>query len=437
MSGPPPSEDGQAVAAVAAVAEPPDGDGGDAACKRLRISLEGEEAGGSPNAWAQQTMGRMAPPQDEEDSPTSTAHFPFGLSHDPYDTFVKQQLMLLEDEPLSGQSVKAVRLRSLEVEDSLVQELSEPTALRAAPSFGGLAVQKGRRFNDWPVFVFIPKPSRMTEMQGRHHSLCLHFCIGDSPESSIAVPLGDAGFIPLLTFSDLLCCDFGSYLWVVSGVGGGLTAGDAGFRRRAASRWADEANGSKHTGTYGDVLQSQAGAMQMHERQVARQRQQLEYSFAELSRNPHGMSEGEMLRSKALEQRERREQRERLRSGTPPRTAAPQAAPVVPGPGSGAAVPPGPTASFIPFGDRGLLPEAGDDVFASPEASRFHLDPSAVMSLTSNGSLLLAADASSQLASQGQLEIGALGTRGLTWRGSIWTVSSLRVIMSHPEYCAL
>ena len=59
------------------------------------------------------------------------------------------------------------------------------------------------------------------------------------------------------------------------------------------------------------------------------------------------------------------------------------------------------------------------------------------MSLTSNGSLLLAADASSQLASQGQLEIGALGTRGLTWRGSIWTVSSLRVIMSHPEYCAL
>ncbi|OLP91468.1 hypothetical protein AK812_SmicGene26834 [Symbiodinium microadriaticum] len=125
MSGPPPSEDGQAVAAVAAVAEPPDGDGGDAACKRLRISLEGEEAGGSPNAWAQQTMGRMAPPQDEEDSPTSTAHFPFGLSHDPYDTFVKQQLMLLEDEPLSGQSVKAVRLRSLEVEDSLVQELSE------------------------------------------------------------------------------------------------------------------------------------------------------------------------------------------------------------------------------------------------------------------------------------------------------------------------
>ncbi|CAE7914207.1 unnamed protein product [Symbiodinium necroappetens] len=119
--------------------------------------------------------------------------------------------------------------------------------------------------------------------------------------------------------------------------------------------------------------------MQMHERQVARQRQQLEYSFAELSRNPHGMSEGEMLRSKALEQRERREQRERLRSGTPPRTAAPQAAPVVPGPGSGAAVPPGPTASFIPFGDRGLLPEAGDDVFASPEASRFHLDPSAVM----------------------------------------------------------
>ena len=41
-----------------------------------------------------------------------------------------------------------------------------------------------------PVFVFIPKPSRMTEMQGRHHSLCLHFCIGDSPESSIAVPLG-------------------------------------------------------------------------------------------------------------------------------------------------------------------------------------------------------------------------------------------------------
>eukprot|EP00439_Symbiodinium_sp_Y106_P040443 s3801_g4.t4 len=57
-------------------------------------------------------MGRMAPlPQDEEESPTSTAHFPFGLSHDPYDTFVKQQLMLLEDE-----------LRSLGVEDSLVQE---------------------------------------------------------------------------------------------------------------------------------------------------------------------------------------------------------------------------------------------------------------------------------------------------------------------------
>ena len=106
-------------------------------------------------------------------------------------------------------------------------------------------------------------------------------------------------------------------------------------------RWADEANGSRHTGTYEDVLQNQAGAMQTHERQagfrgflcsrvlpsnaeygllnflpatgptpprplsteaelvflpmpcqVARQRQQLEYSFAELSRNPHGMSEG-------------------------------------------------------------------------------------------------------------------------------------------------
>eukprot|EP00439_Symbiodinium_sp_Y106_P048239 s3801_g6.t1 len=150
-------------------------------------------------------------------------------------------------------------------------------------------------------------------------------------------------------------------------------------------RWADEANGSKHTGTYEDVLQNQAGAMQTHERQVARQRQQLEYSFAELSRNPHGMSEGEILRSKALEQRERREQRERLRSGNPPRTAAPQAVPTVPGPGSGA-VPAGPTASFVPFGDRGLLPEAGDDAFASPEASLFQLDPSAVMSLTSNGS---------------------------------------------------
>ncbi|CAE7697645.1 unnamed protein product [Symbiodinium sp. CCMP2456] len=96
-------------------------------------------------------MGRMAPlPQDEEGSPTSTAHFPFGLSHDPYDTFVKQQLMLLEDE-----------LRSLEVEDTLVQELSEPHCINspsgchagqfdlllafrgAASSFGGWAVQKG------------------------------------------------------------------------------------------------------------------------------------------------------------------------------------------------------------------------------------------------------------------------------------------------------
>ncbi|CAE7531783.1 unnamed protein product [Symbiodinium microadriaticum] len=361
MSGPPPSEDGQAVAAVAAVAEPPDGDGGDAACKRLRISLEGEEAGGSPNAWAQQTMGRMAPPQDEEDSPTSTAHFPFGLSHDPYDTFVKQQLMLLEDEPLSGQSVKAVRLRSLEVEDSLVQA---QLRTRKPPTLAGPQDGVTR-----PVFVFIPKPSRMTEMQGRHHSLCLHFCIGDSPESSIAVPLG-------LTYGWFR-------VWVAGSLQETLVSAGAPPRGRSArkgfhftsfshnlKRWADEANGSKHTGTYGDVLQSQAGAMQMHERQVARQRQQLEYSFAELSRNPHGMSEGEMLRSKALEQRvqqlidpwlqERREQRERLRSGTPPRTAAPQA-------------------SFIPFGDRGLLPEAGDDVFASPEASRFHLDPSAVM----------------------------------------------------------
>ena len=52
----------------------------------------------------------------QEDSPTSTAHFPFGLSHDPYDTFVKQQLMLLEDEPLSGQSVKAVRCRDGQVQ---------------------------------------------------------------------------------------------------------------------------------------------------------------------------------------------------------------------------------------------------------------------------------------------------------------------------------
>ena len=30
--------------------------------------------------------------------------------------------------------------------------------------------------------------------------------------------------------------------------------------------------------------------------------------------------------------------------------------------------------------------QPGDDAFASPEASRFQLDPSAVMSLTSNGS---------------------------------------------------
>ncbi|CAE7282710.1 unnamed protein product [Symbiodinium natans] len=283
MAGPPPQPGLQAVGAARAPTPEPGG----------------HEVADSPSAWAQQTMGRMAPlPQEEEESPTSTAHFPFGpLSRDPYDTFVKQQLMLLEDE-----------LRSLDMEDSFVQEQlrSLEAQLRA----------------------------RKPQTPGAQETLV---SAGAPPRSRLA-------------------------------------------------RWEDEMlpNG-KHTGTYSDVLQTQAGAMQMHERQVARQRQQLEYSLAELSRNPHGMSEGEVLRSRALEQRvqqliERREQRERLRSGTPPRAAAPEAAPpVVRGPGSGATAPPGPTVSFVPFGGRSLPPEAGDGTFAAPEASRFHLDPSAVM----------------------------------------------------------
>eukprot|EP00439_Symbiodinium_sp_Y106_P064440 s2201_g10.t1 len=55
-----------------------------------------------------------------------------------------------------------------------------------------------------------------------------------------------------------------------------------------------------------------------------------------------------------------------------------QVPPAVRGPGSGATAPPGPTVSFVPF-ERRAPPEAGDDLFASPEASRFKLDPAAEM----------------------------------------------------------
>ncbi|CAJ1363033.1 unnamed protein product, partial [Effrenium voratum] len=115
--------------------------------------------------------------------------------------------------------------------------------------------------------------------------------------------------------------------------------------------------------------------------QVERQRQQLGQSFSALASNPHGMSEGELLRSQALERRvqqliERREQRAKSRTGTPPRAVPPAPAPAgaQARPHSGSPVP---RAGYAPIQARMQLQEEG--AIYGPEAGRFQMDPAAVM----------------------------------------------------------